>query len=170
MRVPPASANLSTMAALAASSAPWPQPVPKFPAPSASADTRRPLLRPNVRWSMCMDKSLGAEFISQYPGGWRHQARRRHAQYAGSVAPSTRLRRCFACGGGCRVVSMSEIHAAPLNWGDLGVSELLPTGTVTLLLADVEGSTRLWETQPDEMTAAFAGLDRTLVEVVTAYH
>ena len=36
------------------------------------------------------------------------------------------------------------------------MSELLPTGTVTLLLADVEGSTRLWETPPDEMTAAFA--------------
>src|ERR1700742_5115794 len=36
----------------------------------------------------------------------------------------------------------------------------------TLLLADVEGSTRLWETQPDEMTAAFANLDRTLAEVV----
>ena len=34
---------------------------------------------------------------------------------------------------------------------DVGVSEL-PTGTVTLLLADVEGSTRLWETQPEEMT------------------
>ena len=34
-----------------------------------------------------------------------------------------------------------------LNWSDLGVSEL-PTGTVTLLLADVEDSTRLWETQP----------------------
>jgi len=31
-----------------------------------------------------------------------------------------------------------------LKWSDLGVSELLPTGTVTLLLADVEGSTRLW--------------------------
>ncbi len=44
----------------------------------------------------------------------------------------------------------------PLNWSDLGVSELVPTGTVTLLLADVEGSTRLWETQPDEMTIAFA--------------
>ena len=38
------------------------------------------------------------------------------------------------------------------DWSELGVSEL-PTGTVTLLLADVEGSTRLWETQPDEMTA-----------------
>ena len=48
----------------------------------------------------------------------------------------------------------------PLNWSDLGVSELLPTGTVTLLLADVEGSTRLWETQPEEMTAAVARLDR----------
>ena len=35
----------------------------------------------------------------------------------------------------------------------------LPTGTVTLLLADVEGSTRLWETQPEEMTAAVARLD-----------
>ena len=61
---------------------------------------------------------------------------------------------------------MSEIDAAPLNWSDLAVSELVPTGTVTLLLADVEGSTRLWETQPDEMTAAFANLDRTLAEVV----
>ena len=38
--------------------------------------------------------------------------------------------------------------SAPEAWSDLGVSEL-PTGTVTLLLADVEGSTRLWETQPD---------------------
>ena len=56
-----------------------------------------------------------------------------------------------------------------LNWSDLGVSELVPTGTVTLLLADVEGSTRLWETQPDEMTAAFANLDRTLAEVVGAH-
>ena len=45
---------------------------------------------------------------------------------------------------------MSEPHPRTelLNWSDLGVSEL-PTGTVTLLLADVEGSTRLWETQPD---------------------
>ncbi|MDG5482819.1 helix-turn-helix transcriptional regulator [Mycolicibacterium gadium] len=61
---------------------------------------------------------------------------------------------------------MSEVDAALLNWSDLGVSEQVPTGTVTLLLADVEGSTRLWETQPDEMTAAFATLDRTLAEVV----
>ncbi|MFI5510304.1 LuxR C-terminal-related transcriptional regulator [Mycobacterium sp. NPDC051804] len=64
---------------------------------------------------------------------------------------------------------MSEIDAAVLNWSDLGVSERVPTGTVTLLLADVEGSTRLWETQPDEMTAAFANLDRVLAEIVPTH-
>ena len=52
------------------------------------------------------------------------------------------------------LVSMSET-----DWSDVGVSDL-PTGTVTLLLADVEGSTRLWETQPDEMCAAVARLDQ----------
>jgi predicted ATPase/class 3 adenylate cyclase/DNA-binding CsgD family transcriptional regulator len=65
---------------------------------------------------------------------------------------------------------MGEIDAVPLNWSDLGVSELVPTGTVTLLLADVEGSTRLWETQPDEMTDAIANLDRTLAQVVDSHH
>ncbi|MFZ1176054.1 MAG: adenylate/guanylate cyclase domain-containing protein, partial [Mycobacterium sp.] len=45
----------------------------------------------------------------------------------------------------------------------------LPTGTVTLLLADVEGSTQLWETQPEETAAAVAQLDHTLAEVVAAH-
>ncbi len=46
----------------------------------------------------------------------------------------------------------------------------LPTGTVTLLLADVEGSTRLWETQPGDMTAAIARLDDTLTDLIAAHH
>ena len=45
----------------------------------------------------------------------------------------------------------------------------LPTGTVTLLLADVEGSTRLWETQPGEMTAAVARLTTVVDELVTSH-
>ena len=69
---------------------------------------------------------------------------------------------------------MSQIHPRiempVLNWSDDGVSGLVPTGTVTLLLADVEGSTRLWETASEEMTAAFANLDRTLAELVSAHH
>jgi len=71
------------------------------------------------------------------------------------------------------LASMSDIepHAdAPLvDWSELGVSGLLPTGTVTLLLADVEGSTRLWETQHDEMTSAFARLDHALAGLVVAH-
>jgi predicted ATPase/class 3 adenylate cyclase/DNA-binding CsgD family transcriptional regulator len=56
------------------------------------------------------------------------------------------------------------------NGSEVGVSELLPSGTVTLLLADVEGSTRLWETQPDEMTAAVAGLDAAVVDAVARHN
>src|SRR5271154_7434064 len=61
------------------------------------------------------------------------------------------------------LASMSET-----DWSDVSVSEL-PTGTVTLLLADVEGSTRLWETQPDEMAVAVARLDQVLSDVVVAH-
>ena len=70
------------------------------------------------------------------------------------------------------LASMSETDPraeTPLvNWSELGVSDL-PTGTVTLLLADVENSTGLWETQPEQMTAAFARLDHTLSDLLAAY-
>ncbi|MGA8329143.1 MAG: LuxR C-terminal-related transcriptional regulator [Mycobacterium sp.] len=56
-----------------------------------------------------------------------------------------------------------------MNWSELSVSGLLPTGTVTLLLADVEGSTRLWETQPDEMAIALARMNQAMAEVVAAH-
>ncbi len=71
------------------------------------------------------------------------------------------------------LASMSEIDPladAPLvDWSELSVSGLLPTGTVTLLLADVEGSTQLWETQPEEMTAAFARLDAARSDLIAAH-
>ncbi|WP_231987834.1 LuxR family transcriptional regulator [Mycobacterium sp. 852002-51152_SCH6134967] len=54
------------------------------------------------------------------------------------------------------------------SWSDVSMGEL-PTGTVTLLLADVEGSTRLWETQPEAMRTAVERLDRTLGDAVTAH-
>src|SRR6202045_4026081 len=71
------------------------------------------------------------------------------------------------------LASMSEINPradTPLmDWSQLDVSGLLPTGTVTLLLADVEGSTRLWETQPDQMTAAIARLNQTVSEIIATH-
>ncbi len=38
----------------------------------------------------------------------------------------------------------------------------LPTGTVTFLFTDIEGSTRLWETQPEAMRTALARHDALL--------
>lgn len=71
------------------------------------------------------------------------------------------------------LASMSQIDPrvdTPLvDWSELGVSGLLPTGTVTLLLADVENSTGLWESQPEQMTASFARLDRELSDLLAAH-
>ena len=71
------------------------------------------------------------------------------------------------------LASMSEIDpradTALVDWSELSVSGLLPTGTVTLLLADVEGSTRLWETQPAEMTAAVARLNQAVSDIVATH-
>jgi predicted ATPase/class 3 adenylate cyclase/DNA-binding CsgD family transcriptional regulator len=71
------------------------------------------------------------------------------------------------------LASMSEIDPladAPLvDWSELSVSGLLPTGTVTLLLADVEGSTRLWETQPGEMTAAMARMNQVVSQTIASH-
>src|SRR5438046_8252035 len=45
----------------------------------------------------------------------------------------------------------------------------LPQGTVTFLLTDVEGSTRLWEEHPDQMRAALVQHD-AIVEFLTEQH
>ncbi|HEY7377327.1 MAG TPA: tetratricopeptide repeat protein [Steroidobacteraceae bacterium] len=44
----------------------------------------------------------------------------------------------------------------------------LPTGTVTFLFTDIQGSTRLWETQPDAMRAALARHDALLGRAISA--
>src|ERR1700749_3379153 len=80
----------------------------------------------------------------------------------------------FAVRGDRMLASMSEINPradTPLmDWSQLDVSGLLPTGTVTLLLADVEGSTRLWETQPKEMTTALGRRARTGPAIIAGHH
>src|SRR6185312_14422497 len=68
---------------------------------------------------------------------------------------------------GCRGRTLANMSQT--DWSDLGMTDLLPTGMVTLLLADVEGSTRLWESQSKEMAAAVARLDDVLTEVVARH-
>src|SRR5438128_353394 len=41
-----------------------------------------------------------------------------------------------------------------------------PSGTVTFLLTDIEGSTYLWETYPEAMRAALAQHDRILRQAI----
>ena len=44
----------------------------------------------------------------------------------------------------------------------------LPSGTVTFLFTDIEGSTRLWEEHPDAMREALARHDELLREAIEA--
>jgi class 3 adenylate cyclase/biopolymer transport protein ExbB/TolQ len=46
----------------------------------------------------------------------------------------------------------------------------LPTGTVTFLFTDIEGSTKLWEQHPEAMKAALAKHDSILKETVESNH
>ncbi len=65
--------------------------------------------------------------------------------------------------------------ADPWDHGDVAAAvgpesnSALPVGTVTLLLADIEGSTELWERRPDDMPAVLAELDRLVTESVAAH-
>jgi len=44
-----------------------------------------------------------------------------------------------------------------------------PTGTVTFLFTDIEGSTRLWESAPDAMRGALARHDELLKATMEAH-
>lgn len=45
----------------------------------------------------------------------------------------------------------------------------IPSGTVTFLLTDIEGSTRLWEERPDERRAALAEPDAVLRAAIESH-
>src|SRR5262245_32468690 len=49
------------------------------------------------------------------------------------------------------------------------MSDQLPTGTVTFLFTDLEGSTRLWEQYPEAMKDALARHDEILRDAITAH-
>ena len=46
----------------------------------------------------------------------------------------------------------------------------LPTGTVTFLLTDIEGSTALWEQHPDTMRPALIRHDALVEQIVASHH
>ena len=52
-------------------------------------------------------------------------------------------------------ISIGASHPSPTGSGEPDGAEL-PAGTVTFLLTDIEGSTRLWETEPEAMEVALS--------------
>jgi predicted ATPase/class 3 adenylate cyclase len=65
-------------------------------------------------------------------------------------------------------VSVGAPQLSPAGPLEPGGSEL-PVGTVTFLLTDIEGSTRLWETEPEAMEVALQRHDRLLAEVIESH-
>lgn len=59
-------------------------------------------------------------------------------------------------------------EGGPMATGELG-SRILPAGTVTFLLGDVEGSVRLWEADRQSMSIVAKRLDLLVSEVVEAH-
>jgi class 3 adenylate cyclase len=58
------------------------------------------------------------------------------------------------------------VRGAPLSGG---VGRSLPSGVVTFLFTDIEGSTRRWEADADVMQAALEAHDQVLREAVEAH-
>jgi predicted ATPase/class 3 adenylate cyclase len=58
--------------------------------------------------------------------------------------------------------------ASPAEQGEPGEEEV-PAGTVTFLLTDIEGSTRLWESVPEAMEVALERHDRLLTSAIEGH-
>jgi class 3 adenylate cyclase/DNA-binding CsgD family transcriptional regulator/tetratricopeptide (TPR) repeat protein len=48
------------------------------------------------------------------------------------------------------------------------VGGALPSGVVTFVMTDIEGSTRLWDTEPDQMSVALRDLDEIVAKAIEA--
>jgi predicted ATPase/class 3 adenylate cyclase len=65
-------------------------------------------------------------------------------------------------------ISIAASRPSPTGPGEPDGAEL-PAGTLTFLLTDIEGSTRLWETEPEAMEVALQRHDRLLAEVIEGH-
>src|SRR5215218_3523026 len=61
-----------------------------------------------------------------------------------------------------------DTRRSPTGPGEPDGAEL-PAGTLTFLLTDIEGSTRLWESEPEAMEVALQRHDRLLAEVIESH-
>ena len=65
-------------------------------------------------------------------------------------------------------ISIGASRPSPAGLGEPDGGEL-PAGTLTFLLTDIEGSTRLWESEPEAMELALQQHDRVLADVIESH-
>jgi class 3 adenylate cyclase len=111
------------------------------------ADERRPSKQLAARLADCLQ--LSAEERVAFL-----QAARGDLAVDRLAAPAASVERSVA-----RAIAPAEQNTAPLP---------LPSGTVTFLFTDIEGSTQLWSQNPQMMGAAIARHEAILREVITA--
>ena len=69
----------------------------------------------------------------------------------------------------CRQISWELVSARLTGVAIDGHSAKMPSGTVTFLFTDIEGSTRRWESEPDAMRSALAAHDEVLTTAITSH-
>jgi predicted ATPase/class 3 adenylate cyclase len=94
-----------------------------------------------------------------------------YAEFASEPFASAELARLAELRAGAlekRSAALSELGRSGEVIGDLEAEEL-PSGTVTFLFTDLEGSTRLWEEHPEVMLAALARHDEILLRAIAGH-
>jgi len=116
------------------------------------------------------------ERIARAGGYWkayRKRAGKVHSAYLGKSADLTleRLQAVAASLANAAVPGQAHerlVAGAPAPVAESMEHTALPTGTVTFLFTDIEGSSQLWEQYPQAMPEALARHDAILRQVITA--
>src|SRR5215470_8832477 len=85
-------------------------------------------------------------------------------------ASSVATPRCSARTGAARSASLPSPEHRSSGLEDFRSMRALPSGTVTFLFTDIEGSTRLWEEHPEVMKGALARHDAISRDAVDTNH
>lgn len=151
----------------------------------ARADDARAIPVGTPAWYAWLDRATTFAFVGPQgrftahkqprgPAGsaWRANCKRAglaRSAYLGRSADLTLERLQTVAATLAAPVTPGHDSAVPLAEPTTPAAATFPTGTVTFLFTDIEGSTTLWEQQPQAMSAALARHDAILRETIAAH-